>query len=93
MGPYYKASSHLMDGSILTPHGRTRIIKNGKPISSLRHSRSSGLRVSAAAGSTAAMHLAGESTMLVLSNKLQYMVRGAYFSGSHLTLYARVRKI
>lgn len=39
------------------------------------HSRSSGLRVSTATGSTAAMKSAGGTVMPILSTKLQYMVR------------------
>lgn len=52
-----------------------RITKDGKPLSSLVHSRSSGLRVSTAAGSTAAMLSAGGLAMPILSRELQYMVR------------------
>ncbi|KAK6134446.1 hypothetical protein DH2020_031811 [Rehmannia glutinosa] len=51
-----------------------RIKKNGEPLSSLLHCRSSGLRVSTGAGSTAAMHSAGGFTMPVLSKELQYML-------------------
>ncbi|KAG0613104.1 hypothetical protein M758_6G077300 [Ceratodon purpureus] len=39
------------------------------------HSRSSGLRISTATGSTAAMKSAGGTVMPVLSTNLQYMVR------------------
>ncbi|XP_024394023.1 NADH kinase-like isoform X2 [Physcomitrium patens] len=39
------------------------------------HSRSSGLRISTATGSTAAMKSAGGTVMPLLSSKLQYMVR------------------
>ncbi|XP_073303418.1 probable NADH kinase isoform X4 [Primulina huaijiensis] len=48
--------------------------RNEKP-SSLVHCRSSGFRVSTAAGSTAAMMSAGGSAMPILSNDLQYIVR------------------
>ncbi|KAL0353867.1 UNVERIFIED_CONTAM: putative NADH kinase [Sesamum angustifolium] len=63
-----------------------RIKKIGEPLSSLLHCRSSGLRVSTAAGSTAAMHSAGGSAMPILSNELQYMVREPISTGatSHL---------
>ncbi|KAL6554356.1 hypothetical protein OROMI_020029 [Orobanche minor] len=59
-----------------------RIERNGEPFSSLQHSRSSGLRVSTAAGSTAAIHSAGGSIMPILSNDLQYMVREPISSGT-----------
>ncbi|XP_073133987.1 probable NADH kinase [Henckelia pumila] len=49
--------------------------RNKKPSSSLVHCRSSGFRVSTAAGSTAAMLSAGGSVMPILSNDLQYIVR------------------
>ncbi|XP_051126306.1 NADH kinase [Andrographis paniculata] len=52
-----------------------RVKRNGEPLTSLVHCRSSGLRVSTAAGSTAAMHSAGGSAMPILSKELQYMVR------------------
>lgn len=52
-----------------------RVCKNGEQISSLLHTRSSGLRVSTAAGSTAAMLSAGGFVMPILSKDLQYMVR------------------
>lgn len=63
-----------------------RIKKDGGPPSSLLHCRSSGLRVSTAAGSTAAIHSAGGSTMPILCKELQYMVREPIFPGatSHL---------
>ncbi|XP_011082800.1 probable NADH kinase isoform X2 [Sesamum indicum] len=51
-----------------------RIKKIGEPLSSLLHCRSSGLRVSTAAGSTAAMLSAGGSAMPILSKELQYML-------------------
>ncbi|WOK95716.1 putative NADH kinase isoform X3 [Canna indica] len=52
-----------------------RIQGNNKTSSRLVHSRSSGLRVSTAAGSTAAMLAGGGSPMPILSQDLQYMVR------------------
>ncbi|KAL2466762.1 NADH kinase [Abeliophyllum distichum] len=52
-----------------------RIRKKGISCSSLLNCRSSGLRVSTAAGSTAAMLSAGGFTMPILSKELQYMVR------------------
>lgn len=52
-----------------------RIRKDGKSSSPLVNSRSSGLRVSTATGSTAAMLSAGGFTMPILSKDLQYMVR------------------
>ncbi|KAH6837280.1 kinase 3 [Perilla frutescens var. hirtella] len=58
-----------------------RIKKDGEP-SSLLHFRSSGLRVSTAAGSTAAMHSAGGLTMPILSKELQYLVREPISPGS-----------
>lgn len=58
-----------------------RMKKDGEP-SSLLHSRSSGLRVSTAAGSTAAMHSAGGFTMPILSKELQYLVREPISSGA-----------
>ncbi|XP_057766370.1 probable NADH kinase isoform X2 [Salvia miltiorrhiza] len=63
-----------------------RIKKDGEP-SSLHHSRSSGLRVSTGAGSTAAMHSTGGFTMPILSRELQYLVREPISAGdsSHLT--------
>ncbi|KAL0443641.1 UNVERIFIED_CONTAM: putative NADH kinase [Sesamum latifolium] len=63
-----------------------RIKKIGEPLSSLLHCRSSGLRVSTAAGSTAAMHSAGGSAMPILSKELQFMVREPISPGatSHL---------
>ncbi|CAA3029349.1 probable NADH kinase [Olea europaea var. sylvestris] len=50
-------------------------IRNNGTSSSLINCRSSGLRVSTAAGSTAAMLSAGGFTMPILSKELQYMVR------------------
>ncbi|KAL5736631.1 hypothetical protein ACOSQ2_031419 [Xanthoceras sorbifolium] len=52
-----------------------KIKKDGLPCSSLVNCRSSGLRVSTAAGSTAAMLSAGGFIMPTLSQDLQYMVR------------------
>ncbi|XP_027342816.1 NADH kinase isoform X2 [Abrus precatorius] len=52
-----------------------RITKGDQPCSPLVNCRSSGLRVSTAAGSTAAMHSAGGFPMPILSQDLQYMVR------------------
>lgn len=52
-----------------------RIRKDGQSSSSLVNCRSSGLRVSTAAGSTAAMLSAGGFAMPALSKDLQYMVR------------------
>ncbi|CAK9171016.1 unnamed protein product [Ilex paraguariensis] len=52
-----------------------RIRKDGQPCSPLVNCRSSGLRVSTAAGSTAAMLSAGGFAMPILSKDLQYMVR------------------
>lgn len=52
-----------------------RIKSDGLPCSPLVNCRSSGLRVSTAAGSTAAMLSAGGFTMPILCRDLQYMVR------------------
>lgn len=52
-----------------------RIKKDGHSCSPLVKCRSSGLRVSTAAGSTAAMLSAGGFAMPILSKDLQYMVR------------------
>ncbi|KAK3025496.1 hypothetical protein RJ639_041577 [Escallonia herrerae] len=52
-----------------------RIKKDGVPRSLLVNCRSSGLRVSTAAGSTAAMLSAGGFSMPILSKDLQYIVR------------------
>lgn len=54
--------------------------------SSLVHSRSSGLRVSTAAGSTAAMQSAGGIVMPILSKDLQYMVREPISPGANSEL-------
>lgn len=52
-----------------------RIKRNGQSCSPAVNCRSSGLRVSTAAGSTAAMLSAGGYQMPILSRDLQYMVR------------------
>ncbi|XP_019158948.1 PREDICTED: NADH kinase [Ipomoea nil] len=52
-----------------------RIKKDDQPCSPLINCRSSGLRVSTAAGSTAAMLSAGGFAMPILSKELQYIVR------------------
>ncbi|XP_026414009.1 NADH kinase-like isoform X2 [Papaver somniferum] len=52
-----------------------KIMACGEPIYPMVNSRSSGLRVSSAAGSTAAMLSAGGFQMSVSSQDLQYMVR------------------
>ncbi|TKY49246.1 NADH kinase [Spatholobus suberectus] len=52
-----------------------RIKEGDQPCSPLVNCRSSGLRVSTAAGSTAAMHSAGGFPLPILSQDLQYMVR------------------
>ncbi|XP_076933096.1 putative NADH kinase [Bidens hawaiensis] len=52
-----------------------RLRKDGQPSSPLVNCRSSGLRVSTATGSTAAMLSAGGFPMPILSKNLQYMVR------------------
>ncbi|VFQ84179.1 unnamed protein product [Cuscuta campestris] len=52
-----------------------RIEKDGEPSSPLVNCRSSGLRVSTSAGSTAAMLSAGGCAMPILSKELQYIVR------------------
>ncbi|KVI02137.1 ATP-NAD kinase-like domain-containing protein [Cynara cardunculus var. scolymus] len=57
------------------PASVSRIRKDGLSSSSLVNCRSSGLRVSTATGSTAAMLSAGGFAMPALSKDLQYMVR------------------
>jgi len=52
-----------------------RIKEGDQPCSPLVNCRSSGLRVSTATGSTAAMQSAGGFPMPILSQDLQYMVR------------------
>lgn len=59
-----------------------RIKQDGELFPSLVHCRSSGLRVSTAAGSTAAIHSAGGFTMPILSKELQYMVREPISAGA-----------
>ncbi|KAK7313652.1 hypothetical protein VNO77_38842 [Canavalia gladiata] len=59
-----------------------RIKKDDQPCSPLVNCRSSGLRVSTSAGSTAAMHSAGGFLMPILSHDLQYMVREPISAGS-----------
>ncbi|KAI5662286.1 hypothetical protein M9H77_21609 [Catharanthus roseus] len=63
-----------------------RIQKQGEYCSPLAHSRSSGLRVSTAAGSTAAMQSAGGFAMPILSKDLQYMVREPISPGTNSRL-------
>ncbi|KAL6205916.1 hypothetical protein ACLB2K_023168 [Fragaria x ananassa] len=58
-----------------------RIKSDDQPSSPLVNSRSSGLRVSTAAGATAAMLSAGGFPMPILSQDLQYMVREPISSG------------
>ncbi|KAJ8423453.1 hypothetical protein Cgig2_009355 [Carnegiea gigantea] len=59
-----------------------RLRDNSQSCSSLVNCRSSGLRVSTAAGSTAAMLSAGGSVMPILSKDLEYMVREPIPSGA-----------
>ncbi|GAV60681.1 NAD_kinase domain-containing protein [Cephalotus follicularis] len=60
-----------------------KIKRDGQPFTTpLVHCRSSGLRVSTAAGSTAAMLSAGGFPMPVLSQDLQYMVREPILPGA-----------
>ncbi|KAL8159343.1 hypothetical protein V2J09_000880, partial [Rumex salicifolius] len=61
-----------------------RIRKNDESSSPLVSCRSSGLRVSTPAGSTAAMLSAGGFVMPILSNDLQYMVREPMSSSNPL---------
>ncbi|CAN6694109.1 unnamed protein product [Malus baccata var. baccata] len=63
-----------------------KIKKDDQPCSLLVHSRSSGLRVSTAAGSTAAMLSAGGFPMPILSQDLQYMVREPISPGNASSL-------
>lgn len=53
----------------------SRIINDNQRASCLVNSRSSGLRICTAGGSTAAMHSAGGFPMPILCRDLQYMVR------------------
>ncbi|XP_057461755.1 probable NADH kinase [Actinidia eriantha] len=59
-----------------------RIRKDSHPFSTLVNCRSSGLRVSTASGSTAAMLSAGGFAMPILSKDLQYMVREPILPGA-----------
>lgn len=59
-----------------------RIKKGAQPCSPLVNCRSSGLRVSTAAGSTAAMLSAGGFAMPILSKDLQYLVREPILPGA-----------
>ncbi|KAJ8767860.1 hypothetical protein K2173_020800 [Erythroxylum novogranatense] len=59
-----------------------KLLKNSESCTPLISCRSSGLRVSSAAGSTAAMLSAGGFAMPILSEDLQYMVREPISSGS-----------
>ncbi|CAK7351817.1 unnamed protein product [Dovyalis caffra] len=63
-----------------------RIRRDGESCSPLVNCRSSGLRVSTAAGSTAAMLSAGGFAMPVLSEDLQYMVREPISPGATIGL-------
>ncbi|KAK4285834.1 hypothetical protein QN277_002476 [Acacia crassicarpa] len=69
-----------------------RIRNDDQPCSPLVNSRSSGLRVSTAAGSTAAMRSAGGFLMPILSQDLQYMVREPILPGKLLNLMHGVIK-
>lgn len=69
----------------------SRIRRNNQP-SSLVSSRSSGLRVSTAAGSTAAMLSSGGFVMPILSRDLQYMVREPINPGDKSSLMHGVVK-
>lgn len=70
----------VLDDVIMLLCGRLR--HNSQSCNSLVNCRSSGLRVSTAAGSTAAMLSAGGSIMPILSKDLQYMVREPIPSGA-----------
>ncbi|KAM5586382.1 NADH kinase [Rosa sericea] len=63
-----------------------KIKSDDQPCSPLVNSRSSGLRVSTAAGATAAMLSAGGFPMPILSQDLQYMVREPIASGAASSL-------
>ncbi|KAL5564094.1 hypothetical protein UlMin_027258 [Ulmus minor] len=63
-----------------------KIKGNDQSSSPLVHCRSSGLRVSTAAGSTAAMQSAGGFTMPILSQELQYLVREPISAGATSSL-------
>ncbi|PON69824.1 NAD kinase [Parasponia andersonii] len=62
-----------------------RVKGNDQSVSPMVHCRSSGLRVSTAAGSTAAMLSAGGFPMPILSHDLQYMVREPISAGESST--------
>ncbi|XP_050220658.1 NADH kinase [Mercurialis annua] len=59
-----------------------KLEKDSESCSPLANCRSSGLRISTAAGSTAAMHSAGGFVMPILSEDLQYMVREPILGGA-----------
>ncbi|KAK9937770.1 hypothetical protein M0R45_014540 [Rubus argutus] len=63
-----------------------KIKSNGQSCSPLVNCRSSGLRISTAAGATAAMLSAGGFPMSILSQDLQYMVREPISSGAASSL-------
>lgn len=71
----YKQAYMFSEIYITTTLMLGRIIKDGSSCSSLVNCRSSGLRISTAAGSTAAIHSAGGFSMPILSKDLQYIVR------------------
>ncbi|WCJ32328.1 NAD(H) kinase 3 [Euphorbia peplus] len=62
-----------------------KIERDGESCSPLANCRSSGLRVSTAAGSTAAMLSAGGFVMPILSQDLQYMVREPISPGASIS--------
>nr|POE66549.1 nadh kinase [Quercus suber] len=63
-----------------------KIKRENQPFSPMVNCRSSGLRVSTASGSTAAMLSAGGFPMPILSQDLQYMVREPIFPGAASSL-------
>lgn len=69
-----------------------RIKRDDQPCSPLVNCRSSGLRVSTAAGSTAAMLSAGGFPMPILSRDLQYMVREPISPGAASSLMHAIIK-
>ncbi|KAI4390155.1 hypothetical protein MLD38_002297 [Melastoma candidum] len=69
-----------------------RLKRDGMPYSQLVNCRSSGLRVSTAAGSTAAMLSAGGFKMPIFSKDLQYMVREPITPGNKSSLMHGVVK-
>ncbi|KAH0986460.1 hypothetical protein GBA52_013637 [Prunus armeniaca] len=85
--------SILRDRAIPSKLTRISVSWDDQPCAPLAHSRSSGLRVSTAAGSTAAMLSAGGFLMPILSQDLQYMVREPISPGAGLKLNARVNQI